>query len=110
MAKSAPNIGRYQQPLNHLAQLEVRFNNFVDIVLINIGVPDRFGIDHSHRPRGAAIQATGFVDADLACTRQTRFFNLRLAAVKAFLGAVISATVLTAAALVQAKEYMPLVI
>ena len=90
--------------------LEVRFNDFVDVVLIDKGVPDRFRVNHGHWPGGAAVKATRLVDPDLARARQTCFFNLGLASVEGLLGTVTGATFFAAAALVETEEYVPLVI
>jgi len=46
--------------------LQVRVDDLVNVVAVDVGVPDLFGIDHRHRPAGAAVHATRLVDAHLA--------------------------------------------
>src|SRR5688572_15618639 len=108
--RSAPQVRGCQQAFDHLPILEVRFDDLVDVVLVDIGVPDRFGVDHDHGPRGAAVEAAGLVDADLARTGQALRLHLCLAPVKRLLGMVLGTTGLTVLALVQAKEDVALVI
>mgnify|MGYP003704592037 CR=1 FL=1 len=51
------------EALNHSAAKEVNIDNFINVGLIDIGVPGALWIDHQHRTLVAAIEATGFVDA-----------------------------------------------
>ena len=46
---SAPDVRRQQQPLDDLAVLQVRIDDLVDVVLVDVGVPDRFR-DRPPRP------------------------------------------------------------
>ena len=77
---------------------------------IDIGVPNRFRVNHCHWPGSAAAQTASLVNADMARACQAGGFDLRFAAVKAFLGKVVGAAVLTGFALVQAKKDVPLVV
>ena len=85
-------------------------HNFIDVAGIHIGVPDRFRIDHGHRARRAAIEATGLVHAHLARTGQAGRLDQRLAAVKSLLRLVTGTACLALLAFVEAKKDMPLVI
>ena len=62
---SAPNMRRNQQALDDTPVLEMGFDNFIDIVRVNEGVPGRLRVDHRDRPGGAAVQAPSLVDPDL---------------------------------------------
>ena len=50
------------QPLHDLPVLQVLLDNLVDILPINIAVPDRLRVHRHHRPFGTAIQASRGVD------------------------------------------------
>jgi len=50
-------------------------DDFVDVFLIHIGVPDLFRINDHHGPLLAAIQATGLVDPDLSLAVLTGFLE-----------------------------------
>ena len=58
-------------------------DNFVNVLLIHIGVPDAFWIDHRHRAAGAAVQTAGFVHPDLARPRQAQGFDAAFAVIEA---------------------------
>ena len=90
--------------------LQVRVDDLVDVVLVDVGVPDRFGVDHGHRAAGAAVQAAGLVDAHAARPGQALALDARLAVVEARLRSMLRAGVLAVVALVQAEEDVPLVI
>lgn len=47
-------------------------DDLVDVFLVNIGIPDCIGIDHCHRAKLAAIQATGGIDPHPARTIQAQ--------------------------------------
>jgi len=61
-----PSARLYLQALNHPAIYQVLINNFVNIRLVNIAVPDIIRVDDNDRPFGTAIQTTGRVDTHLA--------------------------------------------
>ena len=82
---------RQQQALDDLALLQVRIDDLVDVVLVDIGVPGGVGIDHRDRAAGAAVQAAGLVDADPARPGEALGLDARLAVVEARLGVVVGA-------------------
>jgi len=53
------------EPLDPLSSINVPLNNLIDILLIHIAVPDRFGIDDQHRAFIATIQTAGAIDANI---------------------------------------------
>ena len=63
----------------------MRLHNFVNVIVVDVGIPHGFRVNHSYRAGGTAVQATSLVDADLARAGQTGFLDLALAAVKAVL-------------------------
>lgn len=72
-------------------------DDFVEIFLVNEGVPDPFRVDDQDRPFLAAIQATGRVHAHLALTRELKRLN-PLLDIAAHLGGSTTATALTLSA------------
>src|SRR6188508_527533 len=107
---SAAQIGRGQQALHDLAVLQVRIDDLVDVVLVDVGVPDGLGIDHRHRPAGAAVEAPGLVHPDAARPGKLLLLDPRLAVVECLLGIVILAACLAVVALVEAEEDVALVV
>ena len=101
---------RRQQALDHLTILKVRLNNFVNVMLINVAVPNRLRVHHQHRTRSTTVQTTGLVNAYLPGTAQAGVFDARLAMIKRGLRPVMRAGVLAVTALIEAKENMALVI
>src|SRR5689334_3083017 len=63
---STAHVGRQHEALDDAAVLEVRVDDLVDVVAVDVGVPDRLGIDDRHGAAGTAVQAPGFVDAHLS--------------------------------------------
>jgi hypothetical protein len=85
-------------------------NDFIDVFLIDIGVPDAFGINHQYRSFLATVQAAGLVDADLARAIQVKRLDAALGMFLRGLRTAIGAAWTPVFALVQAKKYMLLVI
>jgi hypothetical protein len=54
----------YLQALNRVTLAQMTVNDLVYIGLINIGVPNRFGINNHNRALITTIQAAGMVNAD----------------------------------------------
>ena len=88
----------------------MRVDDLVDVVEVDVGVPDRFRINDDSWTLVAAIQAAGFVNAHLAGAAQAERLD-------AFLGVLLHiGGVMTPAAggalftLVQAEEHVMLVV
>ncbi len=101
---STPHIGRQDQALNHFALHQMRVNNFVDVALIDIGVPGLVGVDHRHGSASASVKTAGLVDSNSARPSQTSSFDTRLAVVVTSLGALPGAAGFLAGALIQAEK------
>ena len=79
-------------------------------MVIHKGVPNRFRVNNEHRAGSATVKATRLVNPNLTWTGQSRRLDLQLAAIKTFHRSMACATVLTIAAVIEAKENMPFVI
>lgn len=88
------------------------FDNFVDVMRINVAVPDAFWVDHRNRAARAAVQATRFVDANFALAGQPCFFNGLFAMREGIIGVVMCAGIFTFTfiAIVQTKEDVTFVV
>jgi hypothetical protein len=104
------HVGRHLQALNHAALHQVLLHDFVDIGLVDKGVPNGLGVDHHDRAARTAVEAASFVDAHLAGAQDACRFGLRFAVVKRLLRLVLGAAGLTVVALVEAKKDVALVI
>ena len=83
------------------------FDDLVQIALIDIGVPNAFGIDHDHRALVAAIHAARRIDADAVLgIRDAELFDFVFDVVTHLLRSVVVAATLVVGALVGAEEYM----
>src|SRR4029079_3368469 len=60
---SSAQVRRRQQALHHLAVLHVLLDDLVDVVLVDVRVPDAFRVHHGNRAALAAVHATGLVHA-----------------------------------------------
>ena len=68
-----PSARLYPQALNHPPIYQVLINDFVNIRLVDIAVPDIIRVDDDYRAFATAIQATGRVDTHLACPGNRQF-------------------------------------
>jgi hypothetical protein len=64
---------RYDTPTD-----EVLFNDLVDVLFINIGIPDVVRINDQNRSVVAAVQAARLVDADLALALEAKLADALL--------------------------------
>jgi hypothetical protein len=92
------------QPLDHFAVFQVRFDDVLNVVVVDKAVPHALGVNHRDGAASAAIQAAAAVDADAAFAHQTGLFDQFFAVVKAFAGVVLGAAVLAIFALIDAKK------
>jgi hypothetical protein len=72
----------------------------------SVGVPDRLGVDHQHRPLFATIEAAGGVDAHLARHFGAERLDLVLGVGAHVAGAVVVAAGFAGRALVGAEEHV----
>jgi hypothetical protein len=94
------------KPLDDSPVYQMLVDNFVDVGLINIGVPRRFRIYHQHRTFPATIQATGVIDADFAFPCQLKLLNAGFCIITHRLSAMVGATGFVTLALIGAEEYV----
>ena len=62
------------ESIDHLPLLQMLLNDFVEILVIDVGVPGLFGVNHHHRPLLTTIQTTGVINAYLALTANAELF------------------------------------
>ena len=98
------------KPFDNFALHEVRVDDLVDVVLIDVRVPDAFRIHHDTRPLVATVEAARLVDPDLAFTVQAHLLDPRLRMLLHFRCAMTAAAGSALFALVQAKEHVTLVV
>lgn len=85
-------------------------NDFIDVLLINEGVPGFIRVDHHNRPQITAIKTTGGVNPNPALARQTQLFNTLLGILPHLTGMMILATGPAILTLIGAKKDMMRVI
>jgi len=98
------------QPFDHFAVFQVRFDNVFNVVVVDKTVPNAFGVNHRDRAASAAVKAAGAVDANAAFAHQTGLFDQLFTVVKAFAGVVLGAAVFAVFALIDAKKDVPFVV
>src|SRR3989304_5910988 len=95
------------QALHHAPMLQMLADDFVQIALVHIGVPDAFRINHQHRPLIARPHAARRVDAHGVCfCGQPQGFLLVLDVIAHLLRTEIVAAILSGFALISAEENM----
>ena len=71
----------YPEPFHDSAVSEVLLDNLVDVLLVNIAVPDRLGVHDHDGTLGTTIQTSRGVDAHLSLSRQAKLFTALLGVV-----------------------------
>lgn len=108
--ESASYAIRKYQAVHHLAILEVGLHDFIDVAVVDKGVPGTLGINHRNRAACTAIQATGLVHAHLPFASQAFLFDAALAMVKTCLGTMQCTAILAIGTLIQAKKDVALIV
>ena len=98
------------QTLDHTPMAEVLFDDFINVSLVDVGVPYPLGIDDQYRAFVAAVQAAGIIDTHFALTAQTQLFGALLGIVTHRLGVMALAAGAAISALIGAEENMVAVI
>ena len=80
------------------------FEDFVDVGLVHVGVPDPFGVDDEQRALVAAVHAAGAVDAAFAFAVQASLLDLFFQVVAHALAAGVAAALGAVVALVGAEK------
>ena len=84
----------YLQPLYHAAILQMLGDNFVDVILTTIAVPNLFRVNHHHRAFTATIETAGIIDAYPTLAMQTQLLDPLLGVFAYFAGIVVLAAIL----------------
>ncbi|MNN55901.1 hypothetical protein D3C81_1708040 [compost metagenome] len=63
------------QTFNDLAADQMDVDDFIEVFIVDIGVPGALRIDHDDRAFFAAAEATGLIDADCATAAQAQFLD-----------------------------------
>jgi hypothetical protein len=100
----------YLQAFDDPAMLYVLGNNFVDVVLVDIGVPNGLRVYHQDRTFVATVQTAGIIDPDLALAGELERLDLILGIGAHLTGAMIVAANFARLALVDAEENVSLVV
>jgi hypothetical protein len=66
------------QAIDDPAVYQVLLDDFVQVLVVHIGVPRALRVNHQYRPFFATVEATGLIDADLARAGQSQFLHARL--------------------------------
>ena len=94
------------QALDNLAANQMRVDDFIDILGIDVGVPDTLGVDHQHGAFFAAVETTGLVDANLALAVQIELLEAFFGMLLRYFSAAIMAAWPAIFALIHAKKYV----
>jgi len=104
------NSRLYLQPGYSFAMHQMLLDDLVDICAIAVGIPDRFRVDHAHRPLGTSVQATGTVDTYPALPGDAQFLAALLCVVTQRHGVMVHAALPARLTLIRAKKDVALVI
>ena len=85
---------------------QMLFDDFVNVVLVNVAIPYRFGINYQHRPQLAAIKTTRNVDADTRLNLVAKLLDAILCIRSHSFRTVVIAAGLAVLALVGTEKYV----
>ena len=85
-------------------------DDFVDVVRIDIRVPDAIGVDDDAWSLLTAVEAAGFVDANFSLAVQVELLDARFGVFLHFRSVMVRATRRAIFALIQAEENVTLVV
>src|SRR5687767_8411728 len=106
--RAGPHL--HPQALDHPSVHYVLFDDLVDVRLVDVGVPDRVGIDDHAGAFLAAVEAARLVHAHLARARQAERLDAALGILAHARRALVVAAGAAAVALVAAEENVSLVV
>src|SRR5690349_4222646 len=98
------------QPLYDAAVDEMLLDDFVNVFLVDVRVPDRFRIHDHHRTFFASVHAAGLIDANFFLARQAKLLDAALGIVTHLLRTMVVTARAGIVALVAAEEYVIAVI
>jgi hypothetical protein len=98
----------YFQTLDNPPVHEVFLNDFLNVLLVDIGVPHCFRIDDEHRASVATIKATGLIDPHLAFPFEFELANTIFGVGLQLAGAQRVATGFTRCPLIAAEKHVML--
>jgi len=98
------------QAFDNFSVFQVGLDNFINIFLIDVGVPDFFRVDDDDWAFIATIKAAGIIDTDFSFAGQPEFLDTLLGVVAHFLGVMIVAAACAIGALVDTKENVMLIV
>jgi len=108
---SSTLMSLYLQALDHSPVYQMFFDDFIDIFLIDIGVPDVIWVDHGDRSFAATIQATGDIHPDRAFAfGYTQFFGALFGVISHCLRIILLTTLGSVLAQIGAKKDVPLIV
>lgn len=82
----------------------MRIHDFVNVGVIDKGVPHGLRVNHRHRSGSAPVQTASFVNPNFAGARQSSVLDLDFAVIKPRLRLVLHAAIFTIFPLIEAKE------
>ena len=81
-------------------------DNFVEVFLVNIGIPSTLGVDHKNWAFRAAVHAAGGVNSDLTFAVQAKRLNFVLGVIAHGLSIMIRTTGAAVLALIDTEKNM----
>lgn len=94
------------EPIDEPPLYQVAVDDFIEILSIDIGVPDGLRVNHGHRAQLAAVQTARVIDPDLTRSRDTEFLATLLHVIARLLRATLVTALAAVFTLIGTKEHM----
>jgi hypothetical protein len=106
-----PCLASYSQALDNASILKMLLNDFVDVFLIHVCVPDIFRVNDNDRAFVATVEAACIVDAySLALAVKSKRFNAAFCIIAHGLRALVVAADCPIFTLIDTEKHMPLIV
>ena len=107
---ATPSYALNAKPLDDFTLDQVAVDDLVDVVHIDIRVPDTVGVDDDAGTFLAAVQAARLIDSNFSFAVQIEFFYARFGMLLHFSSVMVRTTGRAVVALVKAEENVTLVV
>jgi hypothetical protein len=96
----------YLEPFNYATANQIDVDDFIDIALVNIGVPRALRINDQDWALFATIKATGFVNANFALAIHVELFDTTFGVLLRGLRTIFGTALTTIIAVIQTEEHV----
>lgn len=100
------SFGIQSQSIDNSPLYQVTVDDLVQILPVDIGVPDGFRVNHGHRAQLAAIETARVIDPDLTWSRDAELLATPLDVIASLLGTALATALAAVFTLIGTKKHV----